>query len=424
MTIWASMGSRWIEGGSDNKLRRGVAMVVAAAVLTSAAMALAEGVVTGKASYQPGEMVTITGEGWRPQEAVSLTLGNTSGSSSQLKAEVTASALGSFTHEDFLTDGASAGQILTLTARGAGGGEAMLAFRNGPAPGSLKCSGLSISDAAHYGLLPGQKAICTIDAASDLSTAQQRGVAPVEVMVRSRIFGNETATVLSVSGSTITFQYTAPAAASGSATVSYGPINGCDPLSGKCATVPTPGNDANSMLLSASSSPAGFVYLAEGAAPSLLPNLEVAATPQNGAFSQDSALSYTVVVSNPAAVGSGSASNVMLTDELPGYGGLLWLAVTTTQGSCSIADNRVNCSLGDIQAQGSVTVKVTSTATTPAAACQYQPNPKAVATADGGLIMTASGALTCTPLPQLKVEKSPDNGVFTQGGQAAFTILG
>jgi uncharacterized repeat protein (TIGR01451 family) len=156
------------------------------------------------------------------------------------------------------------------------------------------------------------------------------------------------------------------------------------------------------------------------------PQLSVVKTPDNGTFMQGSQVSFTIVVSNPAAAGSGSATNVTLTDQLPGNGGLVWSNVTTSQGSCTtpIVGNLLNCTLGTIAPQGSVTVTVTSGPTTPAAACQSQPNPVALATADGGLSAQDSGALTCTlPGPQLSVVKTPDNGFFAVGAQVSFTIV-
>ena len=125
--------------------------------------------------------------------------------------------------------------------------------------------------------------------------------------------------------------------------------------------------------------------------------LKVVKTPKNGTFAQGGQTSFTIVVSNPAAANAQSATNVQLTDALPGNGGLVWTTSTTTQGSCSITGNVLNCSLGTIQPQGSVTITVSSAATTPAAACQSQPNPAANATADGGLMATDNGSLACTP---------------------------
>src|SRR5581483_7607573 len=86
--------------------------------------------------------------------------------------------------------------------------------------------------------------------------------------------------------------------------------------------------------------------------------------------------------------------------SLPTNGGLTWTAASASQGTCSIAGgSQLTCALGSIPAQGSVTVTVTSPNTTPNEACTSQPNPLAQATADGGLIASDSGSLTCTPPP-------------------------
>jgi len=109
--------------------------------------------------------------------------------------------------------------------------------------------------------------------------------------------------------------------------------------------------------------------------------------------------------------------------RIPAWVQETWTIATPTQGICSITSNTLNCSLGTIAAGASVTVTVSTPATTPVAACTSQPNPAANATATGGLTATDSGSLTCTPPPaQLKVVKTPDGGSFTMGGQATFTI--
>src|SRR5204862_383469 len=97
------------------------------------------------------------------------------------------------------------------------------------------------------------------------------------------------------------------------------------------------------------------------------PQLTVVKTPDNGTFTQGSQVSFTIVVSNPAPFGGQAATNVQLTDQLPGNGGLVFQTATPTQGSCAnpIAGNFLSCSLGTIPAGGSVTVTVFSTATTP-----------------------------------------------------------
>jgi uncharacterized repeat protein (TIGR01451 family) len=126
------------------------------------------------------------------------------------------------------------------------------------------------------------------------------------------------------------------------------------------------------------------------------PKLQVVKSPKYGTFAQGSQVSFTIVVANP---GGSPATNVALTDALPGNGGLVWKTATTTQGTCvnPIVGNNLSCSLGNIAAGGTVTVTVATATTTPSYACQAQPNPAAIATANGGLTAQDSGLQSCTP---------------------------
>jgi uncharacterized repeat protein (TIGR01451 family) len=397
-------------------------LVSAFVVFLMAASGIACEVATDKVIYRPGEMVTITGKVWQPQEWVKLTIANTAGTRQAMEFDVTAGSDGTFTSRELIVQEYDRDQMLLVMARGSSGKEAMVAFRVGVAPGALKCSALTPVAPTFYGVASGQTVSCSIEGATDLSAAQRAGTAPVEVIVK-RNQGNVPATVTSVSGTTIFFQWTAPAGTCDSAIVSYGPIKACDPNCGKCTTFPTAGNEANSRIISNGSviAPAGFKSTGLSCG---VPKLVVEKLPKNGAFTQGSQVSFTIIVRN---TGTTSASSVMLNDQLPGNGGLVWQSATTTQGTCvnPIAGNALSCSLGTIAAQGSVTVTVRSTATTPAAACQCQPNAAAVATAYGGIRAEDYGFLTCTPPsapPQLKVVKSPKNGTFTSGSQLSYVI--
>jgi uncharacterized repeat protein (TIGR01451 family) len=125
------------------------------------------------------------------------------------------------------------------------------------------------------------------------------------------------------------------------------------------------------------------------------PQLSIVKTPKAGTFAVGAQVSFTIVVSNPAPAGASPATNVTLTDLLPGNGGLVWETATTSQGTCTLTSNDLSCALGTIAPGASVTVTVNSTATTPVDACQLQPNPSARATADGGLDVQDSGSLDC-----------------------------
>jgi uncharacterized repeat protein (TIGR01451 family) len=127
------------------------------------------------------------------------------------------------------------------------------------------------------------------------------------------------------------------------------------------------------------------------------PHLTITKTPKVGTFTQGSQVSFTMVVGND---GGSPATHVHVHDQLPGNGGLLWVGSTATQGTCGIAaGNVLDCDLGSLAPGASATIIVTSTATTPPAACQAQPNPVSLATADGGLQAQDSGGLSCTPPP-------------------------
>jgi uncharacterized repeat protein (TIGR01451 family) len=127
------------------------------------------------------------------------------------------------------------------------------------------------------------------------------------------------------------------------------------------------------------------------------PHLTVAKNPKDGTFTEGSQVTFTIQVGND---GGSPATNVHLHDQLPGNGGLVWASATPTQGSCFVSPaNVLDCELGTINAGGSVLVTVMSTGATPRAACQLQPNPVALATADGGLTAQDSGGLSCTPPP-------------------------
>ncbi len=159
---------------------------------------------------------------------------------------------------------------------------------------------------------------------------------------------------------------------------------------------------------------------AEGRAVSVCvpPVLELTKGPKNGTFQIGSPVSYTMTVKNAAAPGGSAATRVVLTDTLPTNGGLEW--ATATPSSCRITGAALQCDLGTVAAQQTVAITVTSKPA-PFAACVAQPNSARV-NADGGISATDSATLSCAP-PQLAVEKTPDNGTFSQGGRATFTMV-
>jgi large repetitive protein len=402
--------------------------IAAAVFLSSAATTFATGIATDKPAYLPGERVTVTGAGWQPQEMISLFITNSTGAGSSMR-QFSAGPDGTFKDGSYTVSDLDSGQLIAVTARGESGAETMLGFRAGVAPGSLRCEKLTPSSRNSYGVSPGVPVTCTIEGASDLAPAQQANLQPVEVLVKSGTLGIQRAMVTSVSGSTIQFTWTPPSNACGTTTVSYGPIPACENTWGKCATLPAEGNEANNLFSGGIGGSAGFAIQDSYGNPiacSVLPQLQVAVSPKNGSFTAESQPSYTIVVTNPSAGGARTATNVQLVDQLPGNGGMVWESASTSQGRCAnpIANNTLNCSLGDVPPQGSVTVTVKTSAATPVAACQWQQNAAATATADGSVTASDSGSLNCTPLPpaKLNVVTIPKNDSFAPGAQVSYMM--
>jgi hypothetical protein len=151
--------------------------------------------------------------------------------------------------------------------------------------------------------------------------------------------------------------------------------------------------------------------------------LSVAMSPASGSFAPGEQVIYRMYITNQGFIGSQVARNVRLRDQLPGNGGLTWSVVSTSIGQCSLSDNLLSCSLGDLKPQGAALVIVKSTPVTTLEACQDQPNLASVM-ADGGVTAEGSGFITCTTggPPQLTVATDPENGQFTSGSQLSSTI--
>jgi hypothetical protein len=106
------------------------------------------------------------------------------------------------------------------------------------APGGLNCP-LAVYNPTHWALKAGDSVTCTIEGATDVSGSS------VDVIVKSSTLGNATVTG-SVSGTTITFDWQAPAGACETSIVAY-KTNG--------------NNSNNSFITPGGSSAAGFGYV-------------------------------------------------------------------------------------------------------------------------------------------------------------------
>lgn len=160
---------------------------------------------------------------------------------------------------------------------------------------------------------------------------------------------------------------------------------------------------------------------AEGSATSACVPPQVRLTKTTQPFVVGAPVTFTMTVSNLAAAGASAARRVLLDDTLPTDGGLEWATVTPNTCRLSGAGNAtMQCEIGTLAAGASTTVTVTSRPA-PVAACVAQNN-RARVTSDGTQTTEAAATASCTPA-QLTIEKTPDNGSFKQGQQAAFSIV-
>ena len=148
------------------------------------------------------------------------------------------------------------------------------------------------------------------------------------------------------------------------------------------------------------------------------PLLKVEKTPKGGTFLSGSQISFQIKVSND---GGTPATNVHLTDQLPSDGFLQWISVTPA-GYCTInGSNLLDCNLGTLQPASSITLTITSTLTTPLAACRFLDNPVALATADNNLSATDAGSLICSSTSLTLKSVYPSSAVPV-GTQVTITV--
>jgi hypothetical protein len=161
---------------------------------------------TDQADYSPGSVVTISGDnsngaGYAAGEAVHVDVSGPNNYTASCDA--TANGFGAWSCQVTLVSGDSAIGAYAYTATGKSSRASESGtFTDGNAPGSLDCPTLTKHNNTHYKLQVGATVTCTIDGATDVTGST------VTVYIKSSTLGNETVTG-SVSGTTITFTYTA-----------------------------------------------------------------------------------------------------------------------------------------------------------------------------------------------------------------------
>ncbi|HEV2216163.1 MAG TPA: hypothetical protein VGV88_01200 [Candidatus Dormibacteraeota bacterium] len=148
------------------------------------------------------------------------------------------------------------------------------------------------------------------------------------------------------------------------------------------------------------------------------PSLSVTKTPDASTVSTGDTIGFTITVTN---AGPGVARSVLLSDPLPTGGGISWAVDGgTAAATClPIVSNTLTCTLGDLLANASATVHISSS-TNGTSAGSY-PN-TATATPTNGGPASGSGTIVVQP-PSLSVTKTPDNTPVSTGDKIGFNIV-
>jgi uncharacterized repeat protein (TIGR01451 family)/fimbrial isopeptide formation D2 family protein len=128
-------------------------------------------------------------------------------------------------------------------------------------------------------------------------------------------------------------------------------------------------------------------------------------------------ITYTIVASNDNA--TAPAEDVVITDDLDDD--LFGLTVTTTAGSCVVAsDNSIECAVGDIAIDDSVTVTIT--AETTEAACGLVTNQSSGDGSNFTTVISNTVDVTVVCPPEMTIVKSASTGTVAPLGAFTYTI--
>ena len=182
--------------------------------------------------------------------------------------------------------------------------------------------------------------------------------------------------------------------------------------SSSCGTYP------NSASLTATN---GSPLLASAATTVSCADLTLTKTADTASVSAGSTIGFTVSVVNSSAVGTGTATGVVVDDPLPSGAGVAW-SKASGAANCSVTGTAPNqtlhCTAVDLGAGASETVHVTSG--TSYASCAAYPNTVSLtATNHPSLVAQASTRVDC---PALTLTKTGDDDRVDAGDQIGFTV--
>jgi uncharacterized repeat protein (TIGR01451 family) len=144
------------------------------------------------------------------------------------------------------------------------------------------------------------------------------------------------------------------------------------------------------------------------------PALTITKTADHDTVSAGSAIGFTIQVSN---AGPGTATGVTVSDPLPTGAGIDWSINPATPG-CGIVTGTLTCSFGDLGAESSRSVHITSP-TTFTSCAEYLNKATATATNHPDVQAQATTNVEC---PSLSVTKTADATPVNTGDQIGFTV--
>lgn len=154
------------------------------------------------------------------------------------------------------------------------------------------------------------------------------------------------------------------------------------------------------------------------------PNVSVTKTPDHAIVNAGDPIGFTVVVSNSGAAGTGTATNVTLSDPLPAGSGIDWSIDTQDASACTVSgavgSQQVNCTIGTMAPGATYTFHVTSA--TAFASCSQYTNTASVSVGnENGGPFTGTGVST-VDCPGLHILKTADATPVSTGTTIGFHV--
>jgi uncharacterized repeat protein (TIGR01451 family) len=156
-------------------------------------------------------------------------------------------------------------------------------------------------------------------------------------------------------------------------------------------------------------------------------NLSITKTASAGSVTRGDPLTYTITVNNS---GNAAATNVTVSDNLPNLanGTLAIGTITSTQGTCTTTGDTINCTIGTVNANSTVTITIPLTVGLASNYCYSSTTLSNVATlfATGMSSKTSTPATTTVNCPgsaNLTIQKSQSASTVTRGGTLTYTIV-